>query len=130
MKSSWYTPGRSVPKGDFIHSKILCCRSLFTRTSRHFFDRRRGAAHHPGVVDFTHSTRAMLITVDPAPRRLRLPRTGGLGSAISVATRASIRPADRRPVFTKRADMVVPAVTSPGRGNTDFDEFHPSGRRQ
>ena len=43
------------------------------------WDRATSLAPVPAVIDFTHSTRAMLITVDPAPSRLRVPRTGGLG---------------------------------------------------
>ena len=93
------------------------------------WDRVTSLASVQAVIDFTHSTRAMLITVDPAPSRLRLPRSRGLGSAISVATRASMPPAGRRPVFTKRTDVAVPAVSSPGRGNTDVYELRPGRRR-
>ena len=81
------------------------------------------------VIDFTHSTRAMLITVDPAPSRLRLPRTWGLGFAISGATRVSMSPADGRTVVTKRTDVAVRIVTGPGRGNTDVYELRPGWRR-
>ena len=66
--------------------------------------------------------------VDPAPIRLRLPRSRG-GSIISVATRASMPPAGRRTIFTKRTDVAVPAVSSSGRGNTDVYELRPGRRR-
>ena len=92
------------------------------------WDRATSLAPVPAVIDFTHSTRAMLITVDPAPICLRLPRSRG-GSAISVAARASMPPAGRRTIFTKRTDVAIPAVSSPGRGNTDVYELRPGRRR-
>ena len=65
---------------------------------------------------------------EPAPICLRLPRSRG-GSAISVAARASMPPAGRRTIFTKRTDVAIPAVSSPGRGNTDVYELRPGRRR-
>ena len=118
-----------VPMIAGVTKQVVQLSRQVTGVDTPLWDRVTSLASVQAVIDFTHSTRAMLITVDPAPSRLRLPRSRGLGSAISVATRASMPPAGRRPVFTKRTDVAVPAVSSPGRGNTDVYELRPGRRR-
>ena len=72
-------PAHLVPMIAGVTKQVVQLSRQVTGVDTPLWDHVTSLASVQAVIDFTHSTRAMLITAGPAPSRLRLPRSRGLG---------------------------------------------------